>query len=184
MAQYWRALRETLVYAAAALPIAATINHSLCSVARIEGVSMQPALNPEYGSTDYVLVDKTSWRYAGGVERGDVVIITNPHDPSQLLVKRVIATEGDWIRNRLDQTLTRVPTSKIWVEGDNDLPGQSHDSNDFGAVPLGLVCGTAAAVVWPLSRSGAVPPADRESSLRRLYQRKKTRSKKRRSRNR
>ena len=123
MSQYWRTLRETFVCAAASVPIAATINHSICSVARIEGVSMQPALNPDYGSTDYVLVNKTKSCYRGGVERGDVVIITSPRDPSQLLVKRIIAIEGDWIRNRLDQTLTRVPASKIWVEGDNNLPG-------------------------------------------------------------
>lgn len=54
---------------------------------------MQPALNPSVGSEDYVFLSKWSVKEMG-VERGDIISLISPKDPSQKLIKRVVGLEG------------------------------------------------------------------------------------------
>lgn len=54
---------------------------------------MQPALNPSVGSEDYVFLSKWSVNEIG-VERGDIISLISPKDPSQKLIKRVVGLEG------------------------------------------------------------------------------------------
>lgn len=59
----------------------------------LSGTSMQPALNPSVGSEDYVFLSKWSVKEMG-VERGDIISLISPKDPSQKLIKRVVGLEG------------------------------------------------------------------------------------------
>lgn len=59
----------------------------------LSGTSMQPALNPSVGSEDYVFLSKWSVNEIG-VERGDIISLISPKDPSQKLIKRVVGLEG------------------------------------------------------------------------------------------
>ena len=63
---------------------------------------------------------------------------------NDLLTKRVVALEGDWLYSR-DGRLVRVPTAHIWVEGDN--ASNSNDSTHYGAVPRTHLAGTVVAKV-------------------------------------
>jgi signal peptidase I len=48
----------------------------------------------------------------------------------------------------------KVPENHIFLIGDNTT--NSHDSRDFGAIPLSDVIGKAYKIYWPLSRRGPI----------------------------
>ena len=144
------------------------------NIVKVEGVSMQPTLNPSgrWDERDIVLVDKRKCM-TYDFERGDVVTI-DLH-PNKRIVKRIVGLGGDWIRsNRKDSEeegswdgekkvhssvvkdpagdLVPIPAGYCWVEGDSPAP--SEDSNSFGPIPLGVVTGTVEYCVYPFSRFG------------------------------
>ncbi|XP_039989047.1 mitochondrial inner membrane protease subunit 2 isoform X2 [Xiphias gladius] len=81
-----------------AVPVTVTVLDRFAYVARVEGASMQPFLNPEGGSEcDVVLLNRWSVRNYQ-VQRGDIVSVMSPRNPQQKIIKRVIGLEGDFIR--------------------------------------------------------------------------------------
>ncbi|XP_041379629.1 mitochondrial inner membrane protease subunit 1-like [Gigantopelta aegis] len=56
------------------------------------------------------------------------------------------------IRMTTPPTLSIIPRGHIWVEGDNS--SVSHDSRNFGPVPLALVHSKLFLRVWPPSQFG------------------------------
>jgi inner membrane protease subunit 2 len=76
----------------------------------------------------------------------------------------VVALEGDIVRDREHGVARRIPAGHCWVEGDNALRS-TRDSNKLGPVPVALVQGRVARVVWPPSHARSVlpvlPEADR-----------------------
>ncbi|XP_049498920.1 mitochondrial inner membrane protease subunit 2 isoform X3 [Panthera uncia] len=100
-------------------------------VARVEGASMQPSLNPGGSqSSDVVLLNH--WKVRNfEVQRGDIVSLVSPKNPEQKIIKRVIALEGDIVKTMGHKNrYVKVPRGHIWVEGDHH--GHSFDSNSFG----------------------------------------------------
>lgn len=75
------------------LPIGITFLESVGYVARVDGISMQPALNPDKSTTDYVFLNRWAVRTLE-IERGDIVSLISPKDPNQTLIKRVVGIEG------------------------------------------------------------------------------------------
>ncbi|XP_059834227.1 mitochondrial inner membrane protease subunit 2 [Hypanus sabinus] len=134
-----------------AVPVTVTFLDRVASIARVEGASMQPSLNPPGGTTcDIVLLNRWSVRNYE-VQRGDIISLVSPRNPEQKIIKRVIALEGDIIktmgyRNRY----IKIPTGHLWIEGDHH--GHSFDSNVFGPASLGLVHARASHIIWPPSR--------------------------------
>ncbi|XP_064200890.1 mitochondrial inner membrane protease subunit 2 isoform X1 [Anguilla rostrata] len=114
-----------------AVPVTVTVLDRLAYVARVEGASMQPSLNPEGGtSSDVVLLNRWSVRNYR-VQRGDIVSVLSPKNPQQKIIKRVIALEGDLIRTMgYKNRYVKVPDGHFWIEGDHH--GHSLDSNSFG----------------------------------------------------
>lgn len=113
------------------------------------GRSMYPTLNKggsEVFFPDIIAVTRYD-RF--DVKTGDVVCFRSPVDPSRVLVKRIIAREGEWVAVNLGGFFARfkVPPGKLWVEGDNR--DHSLDSRRFGAIPVGLILGRAKCVIWP-----------------------------------
>ena len=112
-----------------------------------------------------------------GPERGDVVILEDPRDPTQdRLVKRVIGLPGETIEIRGGEItingqrliepyitepwqgtmpLTRIPEGEYFVMGDNRK--NSTDSRFFGLVPRDLIIGKAMLAMWPFDRFGLAP---------------------------
>lgn len=144
-----------------ALVVAA--NDYLFEVQPITGQSMSPTLSPDFhttGSKDWILFSK--WKPWKNVERGQLVSYWTPHDPEKISVKRVIAVAGDTVvpkdrapgQQRFPFARVTVPHGHIWIEGDNWR--NSKDSNDFGAISLGLVTGKAAYIIKPWERIGRV----------------------------
>uniref|UniRef100_A0A182MF66 Mitochondrial inner membrane protease subunit 2 n=1 Tax=Anopheles culicifacies TaxID=139723 RepID=A0A182MF66_9DIPT len=137
------------------VPVGVTLLDCVGYVARVEGVSMQPALNPDASVTDYVFLSRWAVRNMD-VQRGDIISLISPKDPSQKIIKRVVALQGDVI-STLGYKLpyVTVPEGHCWVEGDHT--GNSLDSNTFGPVSLGLVTARATQIVWPPSRWQQLP---------------------------
>lgn len=131
------------------VPVGITFTDIVGYVARVDGTSMQPILNPDC-CTDYVFLNRWCVR-SFVVSRGDVVALTSPKDPGQKLIKRVVGLEGDIINtHNHKKPFVRVPEGHCWVEGDNT--GHSMDSHLFGPVSVGLITAKATAIVWPPSR--------------------------------
>lgn len=133
-----RSLGAALLAGPAALAFADVVGY----VARVEGISMQPALNPDADRPDYVFLSRA--RDPSDYRRGDVVSLIAPKDPDKIIIKRIVALHGDVVRT------VRIPEGHCWLEGDHK--GRTHDSNAFGPVSLGLLTARAASIVWPPSR--------------------------------
>ncbi|XP_067090800.1 mitochondrial inner membrane protease subunit 2 isoform X2 [Osmerus mordax] len=137
MAQHTRASRKYLRAFVSgffvAVPVTVTVLDRLAYVARVEGASMQPSLNPEgVSASDVVLLNRWSVRNYQ-VRRGDIVSVLSPKNPQQKIIKRVIALEGDFIKTLgYKNRYVRVPDGHFWIEGDHH--GHSLDSNSFGPV--------------------------------------------------
>ncbi|CAL8360719.1 unnamed protein product [Lota lota] len=134
-----------------AVPVTVTVLDRVAYVARVEGTSMQPFLNPEgVSACDVVLLNR--WRVRNyEVHRGDIVSIVSPKNPQQKIIKRVVALEGDFIRTlSYKNRYLRIPDGHLWIEGDHH--GHSLDSNSFGPVSVGLLHGHASHIIWPPNR--------------------------------
>ncbi|XP_072003011.1 mitochondrial inner membrane protease subunit 2 isoform X3 [Engystomops pustulosus] len=114
-----------------AVPVTVTFLDRVACIARVEGVSMQPSLNPggRYES-DVVLLNR--WRIRNyAVQRGDIVSLVSPKNPQQKIIKRVIGLEGDIVKTIGHKNqYVKIPNGHMWVEGDHH--GHSFDSNAFG----------------------------------------------------
>ena len=111
---------------------------TLCvgSPANVDGLSMKPALF----HTDWVWVN--FWALRGStsksLKRGDVVVFISHRDPDKFIVKRIIALEGDIIKNdKSNHNDLLVPKGHCWVEGDNYRV--SEDSIKYGPISTGLI---------------------------------------------
>lgn len=74
------------------VPVVATFSDYIGYVARVEGISMQPALNPD-NVTDYVFLSRCSLNY--DIKKRDIISCISPKNKDQIIIKRVIATEGE-----------------------------------------------------------------------------------------
>ncbi|HEX8981200.1 MAG TPA: signal peptidase I [Ktedonobacterales bacterium] len=135
--------------------------------------SMQPMLT----TGQRVLVNKAAYIFAGPA-RGDVVLVADPQNPSQLLLRRVIAIPGDTLLITsssvnvngvtLDEhAYTNIPqgqpesqfigkytmqSNQYFVMADSRLAWSSTDSRGFGTVLRRNLIGRAEVVYWPLKQ--------------------------------
>lgn len=76
------------------LPVGFTLIDIFGYVARVDGISMQPCLNPDKNKTDYVFLNRLIVK-CSEVERGDIISLISPKNPSLIIIKRVIGLEGN-----------------------------------------------------------------------------------------
>ncbi|KAG0146187.1 hypothetical protein CROQUDRAFT_133267 [Cronartium quercuum f. sp. fusiforme G11] len=138
------------------------------SFVRINGMSMQPTLNPDSSclKRDLVILN----RFTDKFKRGDVVTVYHPVHPTLTLTKRIIGLEGD-IYSHSDR-FVRIPPGHCWVEGDESF--HSQDSNTFGPIPVGLISGRVDLIVYPFSRFGTISHTLQNSQNKRVLARKFT----------
>jgi signal peptidase I len=134
----------------------------------VRGSSMSPGIH----DGDRILVDHVSYLLSD-VERGDIVVLQYPLDPSLDYIKRVIGIPGDRIDirgahvyvngNRLQEPYVTeqdpasglsqsVADGCLFVLGDNRP--HSSDSREFGQVPFEYLVGKVDLRVWPPARVG------------------------------
>jgi signal peptidase I len=136
------------------------------------------SMNPSLQDNDLVLASRIDYRIHAP-ERGDIVIVKDPYDPSQNFIKRVIGLPGDHVliraghvylnSVRLDEPYLApdwrttanwpafpdqpdgeaVPPASYFVLGDNR--DRSSDSRLFGYIAQSQIEGKAIVRFWPLS---------------------------------
>ncbi|MCJ1474516.1 hypothetical protein MMC13_003174 [Lambiella insularis] len=126
----------------------------------VTGPSMYPFLNTDYNSTtrkDVVFVNM--WAPYKGLQRGMIVAMWSPYHPENMIVKRIIALEGDEVVTRKPYPggeTALVPLGHVWVEGENPEDNKTLDSNTYGPVAKSLIVGQVKAVVWPWRKAGLI----------------------------
>jgi signal peptidase I len=140
---------------------------------------------PNFHNREYLIIDKISYR-SDDPQRGDVIVLRYPKDPSQYFIKRVIGLPGETVKIqdggvmifndanplglKLDevylpnQAVTFGPAEPLtlaqdqyFVLGDNRLA--SSDSRVWGILPKDEIVGKAWLRVFPLSGFGITPHA-------------------------
>ena len=136
----------------------------------VRGSSMSPSIH----DGDRILIDPLSYMLQG-IQRGDIVVMQYPLDPSIDYIKRVVGLPGDeiviedgevWVNGALlsepyvespdpfCSLRTRVKPAHYFVLGDNRR--RSCDSREFGQVPQGYVRGKVELCLWPPTRAGLI----------------------------
>ncbi|MFI5285241.1 MAG: signal peptidase I [Candidatus Dormibacteria bacterium] len=102
---WWRGswVRDTVEVLLIAVILYVAIAFALQTV-RVDGESMQNTLQNQ----DLLLASKISYDFGGNPQRGDIVILIPPTDPSQDFIKRVIGLPGDVIEIDGDHNPTEV----------------------------------------------------------------------------
>ncbi|KAL9578865.1 MAG: hypothetical protein Q9212_005449 [Teloschistes hypoglaucus] len=106
----------------------------------VKGPSMYPFINTDhYTSTRKDVVAVMMWEAGYDVRRGDVVVFRSPLDPEKVVLKRVIAVEGDAVHTRAPCPVEKqeIPIGHVWVEGEHPEGSRwSYDSNSYGPVHI------------------------------------------------
>ena len=93
-----------------------------------------------------------------------------PNDPNRVLIKRIIALEGDTVKTRLPYAdpEIKIPQGHVWVEGmslpsltrqrlrvsKGDESFRTDDSNLYGPIPAALIQSKLVRILWPPERFG------------------------------
>jgi signal peptidase I len=175
---FWRTLGWVFKFTIAALFIALPIRFFIAQPFIVSGASMEMSFMPN----EYLVIDKL-WFRLHKPERGDVIIMRYPFDPSVYLVKRIIAVPGEIVgmakgvvtvtdlsgtvrtlhepyidpamQARSDIATTTLAKNEYFVLGDNRL--QSSDSRDWGPLQERFIVGRAYARLLPLGDIGILP---------------------------
>ena len=165
-----RVLREVAETVIPAVLIALIINLFLAQATQVLGQSMEPNLH----TAQRVVVEKVTYRFFHGPQRGDIVVIDLP-DQADMLIKRVIGLPGETIEVRMGEVYIEgellkepwevrpgggnygpntIPPLQVFVMGDNR--GASNDSRNFGPVRIEYIVGHAWFSYWPTEYIGFV----------------------------
>lgn len=159
---------EVVKVVAISLAIILPVRYFLIAPFYVKGASMEP----NFHNYEYLIIDRLSYRLEQPA-RGDVVVLRNPHDPSQFFIKRVIGLPGETVemkRDRvyingqlLDESAYLSSKVKTWgalkvtlkedeyvVLGDNRP--ESLDSRSFGPISQEEMIGRTWLRAWPFSR--------------------------------
>ena len=84
------------------VPVFFCVDNYIGTVKLVGGRSMQPTFNSRgKQNNDAVVLDRWTARTLA-YRRGDVVVLRSPHEPEEMLTKRVIGLPGDWVRPRAE----------------------------------------------------------------------------------
>ena len=175
-ASFFRSFFSVLLTVACIIGVAYLVRTYVVEPYQIPSGSMEQTIMPG----DSVFGEKVSYRFRKP-EIGDIVTFTDPEAETRLLIKRVVATEGqvvniaggklyvdgkeqvfDYTENRYTYPLPnsiaiksypyKVPDGCVFVMGDNRE--NSQDSRYFGAISIESVQSRAFVVYWPFEHMG------------------------------
>lgn len=169
----WRWWVELVLLLVLAFALAQGIKAFVVQPFVIPTGSMEPTIK----IGDYVIAEKVSYHFTTP-KPGHIVVFTDPRGELPVLIKRVLAVEGQtvdvkegvvWIDGQpltedythgkpssMDGTTVElpleIPEGYIWVMGDNRT--NSEDSRYFGPVPVSSVKAHAVYTYWPVASMG------------------------------
>lgn len=143
----------------------------------VDGASMEP----NFSTSQRVIVDRVSMILFNGPGRGDVVVLDSPANKDDLLIKRVVGLPGETITIRqgrvyvdgvqleesyIDEFCTSRACNGSWELGPGDYfvlgDNRSHslDSHSFGPVAEASIIGIARLRYWPLDEIDILAPPE------------------------
>lgn len=147
------------------------VGQAMIQSCKVVGSSMEPSLY----EGQYLVVNKVVYWFHPP-RRGDVIIFHSPENDGHDLIKRVIATPGEYVEIKdgkvyidgtpleepyiaeephYDRPPQQVPADCYFVLGDNR--NNSSDSHIWGTLPEENVVGKAWLCYWPISKWQVVP---------------------------
>ncbi len=138
------------------------------------------SMEPNFETGDYLIVEELSYKLQAP-QRGDVVVLVPPDEPSKHFIKRIIGLPGEkvvvkgkdvtiynkehpdgmllvepYVTFQSDREATRTLSStEYFVMGDNRAV--SFDSRSWGPLPTKNITGKALLRLYPFSQIGALP---------------------------
>lgn len=161
--------KELINYAIIALIVVVPFRIFIAQPYVVDGSSMDPT----FKNADYLIVDQLSRRFEVP-ERGSVVIIRYPKDPSKFFIKRLIGFPGEKIEikegsvyitsngktisleepyvffSKKENFKTQLGEDEYFVMGDNRAG--SSDSRIWGSLPRKYIIGTPLLRLLPLNK--------------------------------
>lgn len=180
--RFWRGAGELIQVALLVTAIVLPVRYFLVQPFYVEGASMEPT----FFNKEYLVIDELSYRLRQP-ERGEVVVLRYPSNPSLFFIKRIIGLPGDMVRMSggkvsiqpaggteapLDesqylpsdvQTIVAGGDKTVTLGADEyyvmgDNRGNSLDSRIFGVLPKKDIVGRVMLRGWPLDRLGWFEP--------------------------
>ncbi|OGE27072.1 signal peptidase I [Candidatus Daviesbacteria bacterium RIFCSPHIGHO2_02_FULL_41_14] len=169
---------ELIEFVAIMAAILVVIRFFVAEPHKVSGSSMVP----NFHDKDYIITNKLAVKL-GELQRGQVIILTNPRNNDQVFIKRIIGLPGEriklqdglvYLNNKSlqepylatdlktpgesflqDGEEVVVPNGQYFVMGDNR--GASSDSREFGPITKELIIGQAFFRYWPINQLGIIP---------------------------
>lgn len=166
----WEVLKVVVVVFAIIIPV----RHYLIKPFYVRGASMEP----NFHDFEYLVVDELSYRLRAP-DRGEVVVLKDPMDPSQYFIKRIIGLPGEHLVVRdgvvringkiLDESEYLAPTLHTTGHDDVTVPENTYylmgdnrpaslDSRVFGPVEKSDLVGRTWIRAWPISQVQVFTP--------------------------
>ncbi|OGG43485.1 signal peptidase I [Candidatus Kaiserbacteria bacterium RIFCSPHIGHO2_01_FULL_48_10] len=171
-------LDEIVAFALIALVIVVPIRWFVAQPFIVRGASMEPT----FENGEYLIVDQLTYRFSQP-ERGDVIIMRYPKDPSTFFIKRIIGLPNETVeltgekviirrgedtepltlddsfidpsRMRPEHSTYALGADEYFVMGDNRI--ESSDSRTWGALPAEDIVGRTFVRLFPLTRIALFP---------------------------
>jgi signal peptidase I len=169
---------DIIKFALIALLIVIPIRWFIAQPFVVHGASMVPT----FENGEYLIVDQLTYRFEEP-QRGDVIIMRYPNDPSVFFIKRIIGLPGETVEIQGTQVIIRkgadeesvtldqsfldpsrirseygtytLGSDEYFVMGDNRA--ESSDSRIWGALPREDVVGRALFRLFPVTRIDMFP---------------------------
>ena len=153
--QYLNRMRREITYTVVGTSLGVYfVTSRVATTALVTGQSMAPTFN-QNSLKSRVLVELLT--PVTKVKANDIILAHDPEECDAYIVKRVTAlagqfvevdeeSPGTYVQEHAYKGKLTVPTGYCWVEGDNK--SKSHDSREFGPLPLGLIKGRVLFTLW------------------------------------
>lgn len=165
---FWEFIKVVVISLAIVLPIRAYVAQPFI----VEGDSMEP----NFSDGQYLIIDELSYNFKSP-ERGDVIVLRPPMQPSIFFIKRIIGLPGEEVKieggriiiagtdlgrailkeeyipdgvDTIPDSIIKLKDDEYFVLGDNRQ--RSSDSRAWGPLPKYNITGKAFLRLWPLSK--------------------------------
>ena len=172
---------DDILYICLAVGLAIFIQAFIVRPFIVNGASM----DPEFGTSDYLIIDEISYHLGHQYTRGDVVTFKAPPEPTKYYIKRIIGLPGETVKiygtqvtiinkdhpegialsepyithPREDYMEVTVPANQYFVMGDNRAG--SYDSRSWGTVPKENIRGVALLRLLPVTKFAIYPGSEK-----------------------
>lgn len=124
-------LDDIVKFALIALLVVVPIRVFIAQPFIVRGASMEPV----FKNGEYLIVDQLSYRF-NEPERGDVIILKYPKDPSIYFIKRIIGLPGETVELQGTQIVIRTGIGEEPVVVDNSYIDPSRLRSEYGTYSL------------------------------------------------